>query len=316
MQIIKTSLLMVLAFVSLAAQQSAPDQPKEQPVIFGAPVISTGFDEKSIAMAPDGKSVYFTRGVKYAKLSVILVSHLRNGSWSTPQVADFSGRYRDKDPCFSPDNQKLYFSSDRPVPGTQRKGFDIWVVERKGQRWSEPVNLGSPVNTGEDEESPSLTADGTLYFTSDRKGTLGDLDIYRARRNGQGFSEPENLGAGINTERPELAVCIEPHERFLIFASQRPGFGNSDLFITHSENGQWSPVKNLGSGINTAAEEHSPSLSPDGQLLFFSSARGMGQKRVLERRVNYQELIDKLRSPGNDSLDIYQIGISRVTATR
>ena len=285
-------------------------------MVFGAPMISTGFDEKSITFAPDGKSVYFTEGVKYSKLSVILVSHFRNGSWSTPQVADFSGRYCDKDPHFSPDGQKLYFSSDRPVTGTQLKGFDIWVVQRTGQRWSRPANLGSPVNTSADEESPSVASEGTLYFTSDREGGLGDLDIYRARRSGQGFLAPESLGPTINSARGELAVCIEPHERFLIFSSQRPGFGNSDLFITHFENGHWSPVKNLGSGINTSAEEHSPSLSPDGQFLFFSSTRGMGQRGSQERRMNYKELLAKLRSPGNDSLDIYRIGIGRVLATR
>jgi Tol biopolymer transport system component len=320
-QIVNTPLvllaLMLLSFAAAGQQRPAESsEPKEEPIIFGAPTISTGFDEKSIAFAPDGESIYFTRGVKYANISIILVSQLRNGNWSTPKVTDFSGRYIDKDPVFSADGQKLYFSSDRPVPGSQARGFDIWMVERTGARWSQPRNLGITVNSEADETSPSITADGSLYFTSNRKNGLGNLDIYRARRSGDGFSSPENLGATVNSNRAELAVCVDPHERFLIFSSERPGFGSSDLYISHFENGRWLPSKNLGSGINTSAEEHSPSISPDGKAVFFSSSRGMGQRRSQDHRLSYKELIAKLRSAGNDSSDIYQIGAARVVATR
>jgi Tol biopolymer transport system component len=327
MQIIKASLfclaLLGCSLSKLAGQQSrsstpppGPDQSIEGPIIFSEGVISTGLDEKSIAFAPDGKSLYLTKGVKYSTISVILVSRSKNGSWVTPQVAEFSGRYRDKDPCFSPDGKKLYFSSDRPVSGRQPKGFDIWMVQKTGQRWSQPKNLGPPVNTGADEESPSVTSDGTLYFTSDREGGRGDLDIYRARPSPNGFLPPENLAEAINSALGETEVCVDPQERFLLFSSQRPGFGNSDLFISYLENGQWSPARNLGPWINTAAEEHSPSLSPDGRSFFFSSSRGMGQRGSQEQRLNYKELIGKLRSAGNDSLDIYQVSITRVPAVR
>lgn len=290
-------------------------QSEDQPVIFMENLISTGFDERSIAFAPDGKSIYLTKGIRYADLSVIVVSHLKNGTWRRPEVVEFSGRYRDRDPFVSANGTRLYFSSDRPVPGAQPGDFNIWVAEKEARGWSQPKNLGLPVNTDSNEQSPCVTSDGTLYFTSDRKGGRGELDIYLARLNGKKYSPPQNLGEAINSAAPEMEVSCDPLGRFLVFSSGRPGFGSSDLFISHLENGQWTPARNLGSEINDAAEEHSPSLSPDGQSLFFTSTRGMGQHHQ-ERRLTYQELLARLRSAGNDSADIYRVSMRQVLSRR
>jgi Tol biopolymer transport system component len=297
-----------------AGSPPRPEQAQEEPVLFAENIISTSFDERGIAFAPDGKSLYLTKGVRYADLSVIITSHFAHGTWHTPEVAAFSGRYRDKDPGLSADGTKLYFSSDRPVRGTQPKDFDIWVVEKTARGWGRPKNLGAPVNTDADEQSPAPAAGGTLYFTSNHQAGRGDLDIYRAKLTGQQFAPPENLGEAINSARAEMEVCVDPQERFLVFASARPGFGSADLFVSYFADGQWTPAKNLGAGINTGAEERSPSLSADGQALFFSSNRGMGQAGVQPQRMTYQELVEKLRSARNDSADIYRVSVGRILA--
>jgi hypothetical protein len=90
----------------------------------------------------------------------------------------------------SPDGARLFFISKRPP----EDDFDIWVVERSGNGWGEPRNLGAPVNTEGDELCPSAASDGTLYFSScGRTDSRGRCDLYRARfRDGQ-YLEPENL---------------------------------------------------------------------------------------------------------------------------
>ena len=58
--------------------------------------------------------------------------------WTSPVVAPFSGKFGDLEPAFSPDGMKLYFSSNRPIDGSEPKDYDIWVVEKTNGRWSDP----------------------------------------------------------------------------------------------------------------------------------------------------------------------------------
>lgn len=305
-----------LLFLS-AATKPRPPVPKVEPELFGEGVVSTGFDERDGALAPDGRSFYFTKSVRdNDDLMVIVFARYKDGGWQEPEVAPFSGRYRDKNPFISADGTKLYFSSDRPVTGTQPKtDFDIWVVEKKGQGWGKPRNLGPPINTAAEEQSPYLTAAGTLYFASDRPGGRGNSDIYLSKWAGGQFSTPENLGEAVNAEGAEMAVCAEQEGRFIIFSSSRKGgIGNLDLYISRHENGRWTTAQNLDFGINTGAVESSPSFSPDGRYLFFSSTRGMGQSGYQAERMTYSVLLKKIRGARNDSADIYRLPVSALPA--
>ena len=147
-----------------------------EPKIFGEGVISTRDYESSITLAPDGSVAYFVKSTPDLSFRVIVMSRLEKGKWTTPEVAPFSGEYSDSDPCFSPDGTKLYFASRRPVEGTAPKpDNDIWVVEKTGSGWGAPRHLS--VNTASQETSPAVTADGTLYFSSNRPGGKGGPDI-------------------------------------------------------------------------------------------------------------------------------------------
>ena len=139
--------------------------------------------------------------------------------------------------------------------------------------WSEPINVGQPVNSAVDEYYVSLTKDGTIYFASNRAGGLGSFDIYRSRLADGHYIKPENLGASINTKYLEHDPFIAPDESYLLFTSvDRPGgFGTGDLYIsTRKKDGTWTKSKNLGKAFNTNGYDFCPIVSPDGKYFFFT----------------------------------------------
>lgn len=289
----------------------ASDQPMSEPIVFGRGVISTGDFDSHPDFTPDGKTLYFVRSAPNFNFWTILVSHFANGKWSTPEVAPFSGQYSDADPFITPDGSQLYFISRRPGPGKPGQDTDIWVVGRTPSGWSEPRNVGAPINSEGDEWYPTVTRDGTLYFGSDRPGGKGATDLYRSRRVDGKYATPENLGDVINTQFNEFEPFITADESVLLFmAGGRPdGLGGLDLFVSYNRNGAWTKPVNLGDKINSPRLEYSPKISPDGRYFFWTSTRNFTDK-PLDKRLTYSELMDRLGGPGNSLGDIYQIDLS------
>lgn len=258
--------------------------------VFAPGVVSDGREQWRITFTPDGRTAYFAssdRFFPFSRQATIYVSHLSRTGWSAPEVAPFSGVYSDIDPFLSPDGGRLYFSSIRPVDGRVRGDVDLWMVEREAHGWGEPVHLGPEVNSPADELYPSASADGTLYFASGpffpQPGR--HFDIFRARRSGDGFHPREALGGGVNTApsggglqdawefNPE--VSVDGHT--LVFTSLRPeGYGLGDLYVSNLRDGEWTPARNLGPSVNTAADEYHPTLSRDRRELFFVRRIGQG----------------------------------------
>lgn len=197
-----------------------------------------------------------------------------------------------------------------------KEDLDLWVVERKGNGWGEPRNLGAPVNSPGNEWFPTLTADGTLYFGSDRPGGKGRTDLYRAKSGDGGYVEPENLGDAVNSPFDEFEPMVSPDQTFLIFMAARPGCqGGGDLWRSTLKDGAWTPAVCLPPPINTPVQEIGPRISPNGRYLFFASRRGSaGQPRP--KRLTYDELSRQLSGPGNGLGDIYQVDLSAVLNAR
>src|SRR5262245_56897351 len=172
MQILTAIQVIVIVAVTTCAQGSiAPNgytssQQLRSPVIFGEGVISTGDFESHPAFTPDGLTLYFLKSTPTFSYWTIVVSRFVDGRWTTPEVAPFSGRYRDADPFITADGKRLYFISNRPVPGKTIRDLDIWVMDKTENGWSEPRNLGQPVNSNANEWFPTLASDGTLYSGS------------------------------------------------------------------------------------------------------------------------------------------------------
>ena len=274
------------AEAAFAASAGVNAQPGAAATVFAPGVISDAAEQWRITFSANGKTAYFASSPEFfpfTRQSTIYVSHREGLTWSTPEVASFSGQYSDIDPALSPDGQRLYFSSIRPVNGMPRADIDIWMVERTSNGWGEPIHLGPEVNTPDaDELYPSVAADGTLYLASGpffpQPGK--HFDIYQAARRGNGFAMREALGPAINTVpsasdaslqdawdfNPEISV----DGKTLIFTSLRPGgYGLGDLYVSNKIGGEWTPARNLGPTVNTASDEYHPTLSRNKQTLYF-----------------------------------------------
>lgn len=252
--------------------------PGTAPAVFAPGFICDGIATRDVAMMPDGSEIYFTKYLGRYTYCSIFVTRLVDGIWTEPEVAPFSGGvgWIDAEPCISPDGSRLLFLSSRPDPvrGTKRGEQDIWVVDRVGDSWSEPYALGAPVNTEAGEYFPSLTRDGTLYFTR----TIGqDTAIWRARMVNGAYAEPEKLPAEVNSGKTQYNAFVDPDERYIIVPTfgRDDSLGATDYYISfRDENDRWSGPVNLGPAINSAGnEEYSPSVSPDGRFLFFMASR-------------------------------------------
>lgn len=308
-------LLTALAGFKTAAQQKnlppyASEKPMLAPQVFVPGVISTEDYESHPEFTPDGKTLYFLKNAPNFGHWTICVSRFKNGKWSQPEVASFSGQYSDADPFITDDGTKFFFISTRPMDTTTKQDLDIWVMEKTAGGWSEPRNLGAPVNSPANEWFPTVAVNGNLYFGSEREGGKGRVDIYRCKWENGKYSEPENLGDSINTRFAEFEPYIAPDESFMIFMAGRPeGLGGFDFFISYNHNQVWTQAKNLRAPLNSSGNELSPQISPDGKYFFFTSTRGFGDE-PLKKRLNYKELLDRLHNPGNGLGDIYQVDLS------
>jgi len=287
-------------------QSSQPSQITAR--IFAPGIISTGMFERDGALSPDGQKFYFT--LRYERgMAGIAYSRKVDGEWGEPRIALFSGKFYDIEPVFHPDGNRLFFVSDRPVHDTDStRDFNIWYVTSTTEGWSEPTSLGLPVNGEGNEFYPSFTRDGSLYFTAELEHTHGGEDLYVCEYNGSRYLPPRNLGDSINTGKDEYNSFIAPDGSFIIYTSEGmgPGLGGGDLYIAfRDEKGGWSKAVNMGKSVNSSAFEFCPSLSPDGQYLFFTSQRKAPQ--IKQKPMNYPRLKAFQNKPENGNGDIYRI---------
>jgi hypothetical protein len=209
-----------------------------------------------------------------------------DGQWTEPEVAPFSrnSEYLNLEPHITPDGQHFYFLSTRPPPGSEMAegeartwtNQDIWAMDRIENGWSEPYNPGPPINTDDAEFFPSVTMDGTMYFTRGVEGSQESY-IYRSRMVEGEYAEAERLGPNVNSTASQYNAFIAPDESYIIVctALREDGLGRDDYFIVfRDENDSWSSPINMGDRVNTPrGGEFSPYVSPDGKYFFFMAAR-------------------------------------------
>ncbi|MFC1476846.1 TolB family protein [candidate division KSB1 bacterium] len=237
------------------------------PELIGSPL--------GIAVSPDAHEIYYAMWGGEPQARIMYVKY-ENGRWTAPQTASFSGEFMDWDVNFSPDGSRLYFSSRRPLPGsdTPKEDADTWFVERTAAGWGTPQNPGLPVNTEKEEVHPTVAANGNLYFFCNIDDGSGN-NIYLSRYINGSYAKPEKLGMAINTGHHEMDPFIAPDESYLIFHSERPnGIGTYDLYISfRKENKAWSPAINMGEHVNAERNNLCGRVSHDGKYLFFRSTR-------------------------------------------
>ena len=254
------------------------------PVVFVPESLGTmvnTIDEEYVNMLSfDGSQLLFTRKMLLSngfQKEFLFVSQWDGEQWTEPQQLAFSDFPEDVDPAaafISADGKKLYLTGC----GWKRdSSCDLYVSEMVDGRWSMPQAIKGSVNTNSWESQPCVSSDGReLYFVSRRNG---NADIYCSLRNADGtWSEPQNLGAPINTKGKEMAPFLHPDGRTLYFSSDKHiGMGGFDLFMSRrGEDGQWQQPVNLGFPINTSGDEINFFVAADGKTAFVSSQREGG----------------------------------------
>jgi len=151
-----------------------------------------------------------------------------------------------------------------------------------------PVNLGDSVNTENNEYSPSLTIDEqTLVITVLRPrdeytihSSAKEEDFYMSVKRGDSlWSKARRIGSPLNSHGNEGAQSISPDGKTLFFTicNRSDGVGSCDLYISQIQKTGWSTPVNMGIKVNSGAWDSQPSISPDGNTLYFASARGGGK---------------------------------------
>ncbi len=195
--------------------------------------LNTKWHDGPAAISADGKTMYFNsesfnekkqferdKEMNLKLGQVFLYKSVKEGDkWGEPQLLPFNSKeWSTQNPSISKDGKWLYFSSDRT--GTMG-GQDIWKVEVKGNSYGEPVNLGNKVNTEGKESFPFITDDNKLYFSSDRPGGLGALDVFVIDLNKGG--DAKNVGAPVNTAKDDFAFSFNSTKNIGFFSSNRTG---------------------------------------------------------------------------------------------
>jgi len=254
--------------------------------------INTELDEYWPAITADDYSLYFTRKLDQnpeAKLDFyrynedIFVSYFENKTWSEARKLPSYLNAVDKNEgaiTISPDGKYLLFTI---CSENQDFGYgvcDIYISEFKNGEWQKYKNIGPPINSAAKETQPSISYDGnTIYFSSNRGGTLGKLDIWKSTRKPDGsWNEPVNLGPEINGPENEQSPFIHPDDQTLYFSSEsRLGMGEADLYVARKNDlGQFGKVQNLGYPINSDKSEISIIVNAMGDKAYFASRREGG----------------------------------------
>jgi hypothetical protein len=294
---------------AIAAGEAAP-----APHMIGEGTLSTPLNEFGGTVTPDGREMYLSMSVPTSTMYAIYVSRNQGGKWSAPELAPFSGRGRDFDPVLTRDGRTMFFISDRPVtPGIPKHDYDVWSVQRTAHGWSEPRNLGAPVNgtsaQGETDEVFAAPAeDGSLYIAS--IAPEGGMAIYRSKQVDGRYQPPEKLGPEINARPYTGEPVLGPGDRFMLYAAWggKGGHGGWDIYISrHLPDGGWSEGENLGDAVNTPQRDYSPRLMPDGHTLIFTSERYFATGR--ETPVDWKTLTSGLASVLDGYGNLYEIDL-------
>jgi hypothetical protein len=173
------------------------------------------------------------------------------------------------EPQVTPDGRRLYFESDRPLPGQPERGgmptLNVWYVERRGDGWGNPQPAGPPFNPMR-AMYVTMTRTGTIY-TADISAGMGAERIAVARPVNGAYTPLEVLGPPINAGPANMYPYIAPDESYLVFVRRAGQPSDTALFVSlRKPDGTWNEPRAVGLGMRAGPA----TVSPDGRYVFFS----------------------------------------------
>jgi outer membrane protein OmpA-like peptidoglycan-associated protein len=175
---------------------------------------------------------------------------------------------------FTPDGKTMIFAKGNSGKRKGTNDVDLYLTRYRNGQWAEPtpININLPDSW---ESSPSLASDGrTLYFSSNRKGGFGGLDLYSAQMDSRGrFGKVKNLGAEINTSGDELFPYASDNGKLYFSSDGHPGYGMLDIFVVNRVNGK-TVIDNLGQPVNSPEDDFGIYLFKPDRGFFTSNREG------------------------------------------
>jgi outer membrane protein OmpA-like peptidoglycan-associated protein/tetratricopeptide (TPR) repeat protein len=212
-------------FAKVMKAERSPRGTWQEPEPVGGDINRQGTNHGSVYVTPDGNTMFLTRielnGNEVVK-STLFSATKQGEAWSIAnEVVGINGNFMVKHPCIGEiyGKEVLFFSAN--MEGT-KGGFDLYYASKNPDgTYGAPINLGEPVNTLGDEETP-FYKEGKLYFSSNGLPTIGGFDIFSASWNGTTWTTPDNMGKGINSAANDRYFNIDENGAIYLL-SNRPG---------------------------------------------------------------------------------------------
>jgi len=265
-------------FPALTGPYLGQKLPGRRPELFAPGLVAAKYAfHGSVSFSRDGQSAYWSVQ-DYGGAMASLESHLVDGRWTMPKPMSFVVLGQTDDVPFpSPDGQRLFFVSGRPLEkGRQGGKENIWAMDRKGSGWSEPGPLPPSVNSLELHWQVSTDLKGNLYFGGMEEGKgFGLSDIFWSKFENGTYAKPENLGAAINGPGYDHSPFIAPDGGYLIYSKSDPPNRINSLYISFRKaDGTWSRGREMNSAMGYRNRSMCPWVTPDGKYLFFLGIAG------------------------------------------
>lgn len=202
--------------------------------------------------------------LKLPAMSILRSRRDSDGNLLTPEpfAVELSSLYHEGPVCFDRTAETIFFSRNALIGGKAKIAKDdtqkmrLYWSKKEGATWSEPQPL--PFNDNQfDDCHPAISIDGDkLFFSSNRPGGFGGMDLYVSYRVGDSWSEPVNLGAEINSKGNEVFPFIHA-DNTLYYASDglEGGKGKLDLYYVIQDGPSWTKPINMGEPFNTAGDD-------------------------------------------------------------
>ncbi len=281
--------------------------------------VNSQLHEGPVTFDRDGKVMYFTRnnqkkGIQKADkkgVTRLKIYEAKRGPFDWKDIKELpfnSDDYSCAHPSLSADGTRLYFASD--MPGGIG-GMDLYVCERTGEGWSEPINLGSDVNTEGNEAFPFAHSSGNLFFASNGYPGVGGYDLFMIDVQGRVWGQVTNLGEPFNTPADDLGLILNPEGTRGYFASSREGgSGKDDIYLFEAPDGIWGRTRpmTIEGKIKVIDEETKGNISGADIRIFERTADGYLS--------NGKDLFEGVLLPAEDSSGEFVFKLIRKDASQ